>query len=118
MLCFLMGMFSNAIVVIGFTSAKELFPLQIAGTATGLINLFPFAGGAIFQPVLGHILETHGRILGAFTVEGYRMAFFVLTICGLLAFISALFVKETFSRGAGDQSPRVTNNSVHPSNWK
>ncbi len=97
-LCFFMGMFSNAVVVIGFTSAKELFPLSIAGTATGLINLFPFAGGAIFQPILGHVLETHGRILGAFTVGGYRMAFLILTICGVLAFISVLFVKETFPR--------------------
>ena len=104
LLCFLMGMFTNAIVVIGFTSAKELFPLSIAGTATGLINLFPFAGGALFQPVLGHILEGHGRHLGSFTVEGYRMAFVVLTICGVAALVSVLFVKETFP----GRSTRVT----------
>jgi sugar phosphate permease len=95
-LCFLMGMFSNAIVVIGFTSAKELFPLSIAGTATGLINLFPFAGGAIFQPILGHILESRGRVLGAFTTEGYRMAFLTLTVCGILALFAVLFTKDTF----------------------
>ncbi len=95
-LCFLMGMFSNSIVVIGFTSAKELFPLNITGTATGLINLFPFAGGALFQPLLGHILEKQGSIHNAFVSAGYQKAFLVLSICGVLALVSALFVKETF----------------------
>ena len=46
LICLGLGMFASAIVVIGFTTAKELFPVQIAGTATGLVNLFPFAGGA------------------------------------------------------------------------
>jgi len=51
-ICLTLGIFSSAIVVIGFTANKELFPVQIAGTATGLVNLFPFAGGAVFQPIL------------------------------------------------------------------
>ncbi len=41
LLCFGLGVFSSAIVVIGFTTTKELFPVQMAGTATGLVNLFP-----------------------------------------------------------------------------
>jgi len=48
---FLLGIFASGIVVIGFTAAKELFPTQIAGTSTGMVNLFPFAGGALFQPL-------------------------------------------------------------------
>jgi sugar phosphate permease len=95
-LCFGMGMFSNAIVVIGFTSAKELFPLRIAGTATGLINLFPFAGGAVFQPVLGYVLERQGKVNSLFTATGYRNAFLILCGCGVAALISGLFIKETF----------------------
>jgi len=31
-------------VSIGFTMAKELFPLEIAGIAVGTVNLFPFRG--------------------------------------------------------------------------
>ena len=57
LLCLGLGMFASAVVVIGFTTNKELFPVQMAGTATGLVNLFPFAGGAVFQPVLGLVLE-------------------------------------------------------------
>lgn len=96
--CFGLGVFTSSGVVIGFTGAKELFPVQMAGTSTGLANLFPFAGGAVFQPVLGRILETHGRVGGAFTVEGYRHAFFVLFVCGLVCVASSLFVRETLGR--------------------
>ncbi len=80
-ICLGLGMFSSAIVVIGFTTNKELFPVQMAGTATGMINLFPFSGGAVFQPVLGYVLEKQGRIEGAFTLEGYQQAFLVLFAC-------------------------------------
>jgi sugar phosphate permease len=67
----------------------------MAGTATGLVNLFPFAGGAIFQPLLGYVLERHGRIGDAFTLAGYKQAFFVLFLCGIIALASSLFLKET-----------------------
>lgn len=94
-LCLGMGCFSSAIVVVAFTTTKELFPVQIAGTATGLVNLFPFAGGAVFQPVLGYVLESRGRAGAAFTLAGYQQAFLVLFVCGVIAFLSSLFLKET-----------------------
>jgi sugar phosphate permease len=94
-ICFGLGIFSSAIVVIGFTTTKELFPIQIAGTSTGLVNLFPFAGGAVAQPVLGYVLERHGRVEGAFTLTGYQQAFLLLFFCGVIAFLASLCMKET-----------------------
>lgn len=94
-LCFLIGIFASAIVVIGFTANKELFPVQIAGTATGLINLFPFAGGAIFQPLLGYVLESHGKVNGVFTLTGYRQVMLIFFFCALIALVSCFFVQET-----------------------
>jgi sugar phosphate permease len=91
-----LGIFSSAIVVIGFTTTKELFPVQMAGTSTGLVNLFPFAGGAVFQPVLGYLLERNGQVGGAFTLAGYEEAFLALFLCGLVAFLATLFFQETF----------------------
>ena len=70
----------------------------MAGTATGLINLFPFLGGAVFQPVLGYVLEKHGRIEGAFTLEGYQQAFLVLFACSAIALIASFFFKETLQK--------------------
>jgi sugar phosphate permease len=93
-----LGIFSSAVVVIGFTTTKELFPVQMAGTSTGLVNLFPFAGGAVFQPLLGHLLERHGRVDGVFTLAGYQEAFLALFLCGVIAFLSSLFLQETLTR--------------------
>ena len=95
LICLGLGIFSSAIVVVGFTTTKELFPVQIAGTSTGLVNLFPFAGGALFQPFLGYLLERNGRVEGAFTVAGYQQAFFALFLCGVIAFLACLFFEET-----------------------
>ena len=96
--CLALGIFSSAIVVIGFTTTKELFPVQIAGTSTGLVNIFPFAGGALFQPFLGYLLERPGKAGDAFTLAGYKEAFFALFICALIAFFACLFLKETLVR--------------------
>jgi sugar phosphate permease len=98
LVCLGLGIFSSAIVVIGFTSNKELFPVQMAGTATGIVNLFPFAGGAIFQPILGYALERQGQVQESFTVAGYRNAFLILFGCSLVAMTASLFLKETLSR--------------------
>jgi sugar phosphate permease len=95
LICLGLGIFSSAIVVIGFTSNKELFPVQMAGTATGIVNLFPFAGGAIFQPILGYVLERQGQIQGSFTIAGYRNAFLVLFGCSVVAMVASFFLKET-----------------------
>lgn len=97
-LCLGLGIFSSAVVVIGFTAAKELFPVQIAGTATGLVNLFPFAGGAFAQPFLGFLLEQQGKEGGRFLLAGYEHAFLALFVFGVLALLSSLFVKETMKK--------------------
>lgn len=98
LLCLGFGIFTSAIVVIAFTTNKELFPVQMAGTGTGIVNLFPFAGGAVSQPVLGGILEHYGRDGGRFTLEGYQTAFLVLFICGVIAFLASLLMKETLEK--------------------
>ncbi len=96
LICVGLGMFSSAVVVIGFTATKELFPVKIAGTATGLVNLFPFAGGAIFQPFTGFLLERSGSVDGAFTLAGYQQMFNFLLLSAAIAMLSCCFIQETF----------------------
>jgi sugar phosphate permease len=98
LICLGLGVFASAVVVIGFTTNKELFPAQMAGTATGIVNLFPFAGGAVFQPVLGYFLGRHGSANGVFSPAGYHQAFLVLFGCAVIAFAATLFLKETMTR--------------------
>ncbi len=94
---FLFSVSSSAIVVIGFTTTKELFPVEIAGTSVGTVNLFPFLGGAIFQPLLGWLLECYPKtVSGAYSLAGYRAVFLVLLIASAIALVSSFFMKETF----------------------
>ncbi len=96
--CLGLGIFSNGIVVIAFTTNKELFPVEIAGTSIGIVNLFPFAGGAVFQPLLGYILEQNGVVNGAFTLGGYQQAFLALFASGVIALLASFFMQETMTR--------------------
>jgi len=95
-ICLIVGIFSGAMVTIGFTTNKELFPVSIAGTATGLVNFFPFAGGAVFQVVLGVVLEKQGlNAQGGFLLAGFQQGLLVLFLCGAVALVASLFLKET-----------------------
>lgn len=53
----LLGIFGNGIVAIGFTLTKESFPLQLSGTALGLVNVFAWLGVAVLQAATGLLLE-------------------------------------------------------------
>ena len=98
LLCFLLGLFNSAIVVVAFTSAKELFPVEIAGTSVGLANLFPFLGGAVAPPILGAILEAQGKTAAGYSAQAYAKAFLLYFIFALIALGLACFLKETMSK--------------------
>ncbi|MFZ5586691.1 MAG: MFS transporter [Thermodesulfobacteriota bacterium] len=93
--CFLLSLFSSAIVTVGFTTAKELFPVGMAGTAVGLINLFPFLGGAVMQPLVGWLLQAQDKVDGRYTPETYATAFSLYLGAAVVALAASLFLKET-----------------------
>jgi sugar phosphate permease len=91
------SMSSAAIVVIGFTTTKELFPVEIAGTSVGTVNLFPFLGGAIFQPIVGRLLDAYPKAAaGAYSLDGYRAMLLLLLGMSIIVVASTFFMKETF----------------------
>jgi len=96
-LFYLVGVTAGATPVVAFTSVRELFPASLAGTAVGIMNIFPFVGGALYQPLLGGVLESFGRdASGGFTVEGYRAAFLALFLTGAALAAVCLALKETY----------------------
>lgn len=94
-LFFTLSVCGSAVGAVMFAMNKDLFPVRIAGTATGLVNLFPFAGAAVFQPLAGYILERYGKSGNMFQVAGYRAVFLVLLGCTAIALICALLTSET-----------------------
>lgn len=95
LICLGIGLFSVGTVALGYALIKDLFPLEIAGTSTGIANFFPFLMGAIYQPLMGYILELNGNVGEAYTVAGYQNAFLVLLISSIIACIASFFIKET-----------------------
>ncbi|MEA3230678.1 MAG: MFS transporter, partial [Thermodesulfobacteriota bacterium] len=96
---FIFSICSSSIVVIGFTTTKELFPVEIAGTSVGTVNLFPFLGGAVYMPLLGRILDAYPQAGGnGYSVEGYSTMLLVLFVSSVVALICTFAMKETFQR--------------------
>jgi len=80
------------------TVSKELFPVAIAGTSVGTVNLFPFLGGALFQVVVGAILTRSGHNGGEYSVAGYQDMFLIYLLGAIISLLAAAFLKETLSR--------------------
>ncbi|MCB2226752.1 MAG: MFS transporter [Desulfarculaceae bacterium] len=92
---FLFSVCSSAIVVVAFTTTKELFPVAIAGTSTGLVNLFPFFGGAVMQPVSGWLLSLQGGPQGPYTPAMYGNLFLFWAACVVVALVAVCLAQDT-----------------------
>jgi sugar phosphate permease len=94
---FLFSFCSSAVVVIGFTTTKELFPAAITGTSVGTVNLFPFFGGAIFMPLLGKVLDAYPKTAaGGYALEAYTKLLLILAISSLICLFCTFVMKETY----------------------
>jgi len=96
-LFFVFSICASSVVVLGFTIIKELFPTEIAGTSTGLVNLFPFLGGAVFMPLLGRVLDAYPKSsTGEYTLEAYSMLILILLGASIVSLVCTMLTKETF----------------------
>ncbi|MEJ2718944.1 MAG: MFS transporter [Deltaproteobacteria bacterium] len=88
---------SSAAGIIAITAVKELFPLEITGTAIGTANQFPFLGAALMQLTLGRLLDTYPRPeTGSYSAEAYSGMFAFMLIAVLISVLCAFFTKETY----------------------
>ena len=79
-----------------FGLVRDNNPTSIAGTAMGFNNMAIVLGGAIFQPVVGVILdhEWHGTLLHGIRVydtSAFDISLLVVPICFVLAIIVSVF---------------------------
>jgi sugar phosphate permease len=100
--CFSYNFFMSSLAVVGYSIIKDSFPLQISGTATGAMNLFPFAGALMGQPFIGWYLDYHCACGGPYTVGAYSAAFKICLLSLFLSVICAVVVTEpAFSDASG-----------------
>lgn len=96
--CFFFSFSMSSIVVVGYSAIKDSFPLQISGTATGILNIFPFAGAALGQPLIGWYLDSVGAVGGQYPLEAYSTAFKMCLLSLFAALVASMLVKETFPK--------------------
>lgn len=78
--------------------AKELFPINISGTSVGTVNLFPFAGGAFFQIIIGAVLTANRLEEAHYALSGFRYMFMICLGGAAVSLVAAIFTKETLRK--------------------
>jgi len=74
-----------------FVMVVELFPRELAGTASGIVNTFCFLGSLIIPVLLGRVVDVTGSFPAAFLAAAAVQA---------LAFVTACFTRDTGGRAA------------------
>ncbi|MCX8084235.1 MAG: MFS transporter [Calditerrivibrio sp.] len=92
LLFFIYGFFGSA-GIIGYSHAKERFPLSQAGTVMSWINFFAIFGAAVFQHVMGMVLDFYGKQNGKYPIEAYKATFFIC-IAGILISLILYFLSD------------------------
>ena len=98
-LTFLTG-FGGAAQIVCFASVRELNAPAQSGTAIGVVNAFVTGTGAIYQPLIGWLLDRSwsGKLAGGarlYDAADYRLAFAVL-VAGLgIGLICTFLMRET-----------------------
>ncbi len=101
-LLFLLG-FAVGTQILVFAIAKEICPPRATGTATAACNFIVTMGAAIFQPLIGYIIDmvwignmTDG--IPAFTVHDYQIGLAIVPITLIIGVIMSIYIPETHGR--------------------
>jgi hypothetical protein len=86
-----------------FALAKENHAPALSGTALGFVNALVTGAGALFQPLVGALLDlawTGETALGArvYDTGAYHVALASLIVSGVAGFLCLTAVRETYCR--------------------
>lgn len=101
-LLFLHGIFNGGMIVC-FAAAREHNRPETAGASLGFVNTMVMASGAIFQPLIGWLLDVNwDGVINAgnrvYSPEAYKMAFLSLVACSVVAVVMAVLLRESHGR--------------------
>jgi MFS family permease len=95
---FLLGAMGTGVAPIGYTASKELFSGEMAGISIGAINLFPFLGGVVAQPLIGYILDKAGKVGVHYPSSAYHSVILGYLFASLLGLVIVFLTKETLRK--------------------
>ena len=98
-LLFVSGVASGS-AVIAYAAAREHNPPSAAGATIGFVNMVAVGSGAVFQPMIGWLLDFNwdgAMAEGArvYSVETFETALLTLIGAGMVGVAAALMVRET-----------------------
>ena len=98
-LTFLTG-FGGSAQIVCFATVREVNPPALSGTAIGIVNAFVTGTGAVYQPLIGWLLDRSwsGALVGGarvYAADDYRVGFVVLVTGLLIGVTCACLMRET-----------------------
>lgn len=93
-LLFIMGFFCGAYVP-NYAHISEGQPHSFIATANGMVNIWYFVGGALFQAVMGLILDGYGKVGDKFPAQAYQTSFIFCIVTLVIGAIAMYFTTDT-----------------------
>ena len=101
-LCFLCG-FGGSSQIVGFAAVREHNAASLSGTAIGFVNGMVTGAGALYQPLLGWLLDLawSGQMTAGARIydpSAYRFAFSAIVAGAVIGLLCTLAMRETYCR--------------------
>jgi sugar phosphate permease len=91
---FLMGIAAGGFINLLWAHVKEITPARALGTFSGLMNVAPFLGVAVFQVLTGLFLGEARLVNGAYLSAAYQSSFLFCFIVSCACLALSFFLKE------------------------
>jgi MFS family permease len=106
-LLFIASGIGGASMILTFATAREHSRSGSVGVALGVVNMAVVGSGALFQPLIGWLLDVNwsGQLengVRIYSPDAYAWAFAVLPIGGAIGVLLTLAVHETYCRQRSD----------------
>ncbi len=91
---FLMGIAAGGFINLLWAQVKEITPFPVLGTFSGLLNVAPFLGVALFQVLTGSLLGRAHLVNGAYLPAAYESSFLFCFMVSCACLVLSFFIKK------------------------
>jgi sugar phosphate permease len=105
-LFFCFGFFGST-GIISYAQLKELFPMKMSGTVLASVNFFAMIGAALFQQVMGLIIQFFIRGAQDYNQEGYSAMFLVGAVAMAMTLMFYRMTRDTHAKHLNDEGVKT-----------